>query len=56
MHIFGPTAPFFLLDTISTFDAIIGLYLLSQVGAALDLHNNDVNFTNINDVEVPSSV
>jgi len=30
MHIFGIKAPFFLLDTLSTFNAIIGFDLLTQ--------------------------
>jgi len=36
MHIFGLKAPFFLLDTLRRFDAIIGFDLLTQAGAALD--------------------
>jgi len=49
MHIFGLKAPFFLLDTINTFDAIIGFDLLTQAGAALELRNSVVRYGNISE-------
>jgi len=49
MHIFGLKAQFFLLDTINTFDAIIGFNLLTQAGAALDLPNSVIRYGNISE-------
>jgi len=65
MHIFGIKAPFFLLDTLSTFNAIIGFDLLTQ--AAKIRYGNateqlkffdcpNVNFTNVEEIVVPNSV
>jgi len=73
MNIFKHTSPFFLLDTLSSFDAIIGFDLLTQAGVKLNLEKNvleykgpseklqyhncaDVNFTDVNDIVVPTSV
>jgi len=47
MHIFGLKAPFFLLDTLSTFDDIIGFDLLTQAGAALDLRSSAIRHGNV---------
>lgn len=65
--------PFFILDTLTSFDAIIGFDLLTRAGVALDLQENKlsyqdkseqlqyhtceiVNFTDVNDIVVPSIV
>jgi len=47
MHIFGLMAPFFLLDTRSTFDAIIGFDLLKQAGADIDLRSSEIRYGNV---------
>jgi len=40
MRIFGLNTPFFLLDTLRTFDAIIGFESLTRAGVVLDLGNS----------------
>jgi len=46
MRIFGLNAPFFLLNTLSTFDAIIDFDSLTRAGVALDLGNSVIKFAN----------
>jgi len=47
MHIFGLKALFFLLDTLSTFDATLGFDLLTQAGAALHLRSSEIRYGNV---------
>jgi len=44
-----PKGSIFLLDTINTFDAIIGFDLLTQAGAALNLRNSVIRYGNISE-------
>nr|AAA28600.1 reverse transcriptase endonuclease [Drosophila virilis] len=44
MNIFQHTSPFFLLDTLSSFDAIIGFDLLTQAGVKLNLAKNTLEY------------
>jgi len=46
MRIFGLNAPFFLLNTLSTFGAIIGFDSLTRAGVALDFGNSVIKFAN----------
>lgn len=46
MKIFGKVAPFFILDTLDTFDAIIGFDLLTQAGVTLNLLGNNITYGN----------
>ena len=44
VNIFGENTYFFILDNIPTFDAIIGLDLLRQIGANIDLTRGQIKF------------
>jgi len=47
MRIFGLDAPFFLLNLLSTFDAIIGFDLLTRAGVALNLGDSVIKYANV---------
>lgn len=44
LDLFGVKSHFFLLPGLKTFDGIVGLDLLAQVGATIDLKGNSVKF------------
>jgi len=46
LKIFGQTSPFFMLDTLSLFDAILGFDSLDKAGAVLDLKNKIMKYQN----------
>jgi len=50
MVIFGKVATFFILDTLDTFDAIIGFDLLTQAGVTIDLMGNSINYGNTSEI------
>jgi len=47
VNIFGKTADFFLLDTLTLFDGIIGFDFLAQVGAKLDTEKGTINYGSV---------
>lgn len=46
MKIFGKISPFFLLDTLTSFDTIVGFDLLTQAGVALNLQESTLKYLN----------
>jgi len=49
INIFNHTSPFFLLDTLSSFDAIIGFDLLTQAGVQLNLTKSLLEYQGISE-------